>query len=287
MLEEDTPQVRNALLLADSQHAACVLVHDFINTTVRGIVERRIADPSVAVFSWTGSCHGALIRAGLWLRSLIKLTEPGDFQAIAAGSRALFEIALDSVLIIHQERRSYRKLMAWEESNQFKLASKLGESAPAAGDFIRLRGESVRAARAEYWPDSKGRGTHPMRWTGRDVVTDACVADQYGAPEAQPLRPSSFSAYARERYSRDCWYVHGSGVIALRGCAMEYVPTIVAQARRDAMRFALVSARCALTQVGCDDPITEARFVQLAADLYSIEKQTLDRLVDPSELPTG
>ena len=80
-----------AFALADALHADCKAVSEFLDASVRPIADRR-AEGTAEHMSYLG----ALLRVTAWLRSFAKLNHPGDYQALSAGCRALFEIAIES-----------------------------------------------------------------------------------------------------------------------------------------------------------------------------------------------
>ena len=75
-----------AFALAHAFYAECQVVAQFIDDKVRVAV-----DQHAATVAHGASFQGQTLRAIAWLRSLGKLNHPGDFQAVAASARALFE----------------------------------------------------------------------------------------------------------------------------------------------------------------------------------------------------
>lgn len=255
-----------AIALAEAQLEACRITHDFLGANVRPLVGRK-----KNALPWTKFADGLVTRAHAWLRSLTKLDHPGDFQAVAAATRATFELALDLLLVIHEEEGSFAKLRDWEKCKQFRLAEALEVTNTEAAKFVKKNRTSVDQLRFKHWPNKKNtKGTVRSRWTGRELHEDAPVADSFGAPEAAHLGLSGFAEYHRERYSVNCWYVHGSGMIGLHDCEYDYLPTVVALARRDAVRFSLVVAKSAVTLFAPDDAIMDARFRELHSQLKEV-----------------
>ncbi len=89
----------------------------FFSETLRPIASRRVSEDRTLV-----TYEGALVRVHAWLRSLRKLDHPEDFQPILAGTRALFEIAVDLTLLIHDPAATQGRLFAWEQSAKLKAA---------------------------------------------------------------------------------------------------------------------------------------------------------------------
>lgn len=93
------PLQGEAFALADAFFAECQVVARFIDEKVRLQVDQRVgAVPHGVVF------QGQMLRAIAWLRSLGKLNHPGDFQAVTAAARALFEGAVDLTLCTSTQR---------------------------------------------------------------------------------------------------------------------------------------------------------------------------------------
>lgn len=90
----DQPVRSEAFKLADALYTEAQVVASFIDEKIRIPVDERVAaTPHGVVF------QVQLHRAIAWLRSLAKLNAPADFQAVAAGARALFEVAVDVALM--------------------------------------------------------------------------------------------------------------------------------------------------------------------------------------------
>lgn len=245
--------------LASVEHQACRLVRDFISGSVLPVLAR-----NVNPLSWTRYCHGLVVRADASLGSLLKLNDNGDFQAIVGCTRNLFENAIDLLLIAHQENGSFARMIAWEQSAKFKLAASR-TAVPEARVFLEVNEIEVKEARQKYW-----NGSHPARWTGRHLGQDATKADEQSASEGRLLEGRTFSEYYRERYSMNCWYIHGSGLIGLYGPVGGHLSRVIAFARRDARAFALVSAMTSMALLKCRDDITMASVEALRHDIIAL-----------------
>ena len=238
------------------------VAHDFIAESVRPVVDRHTNS-----LPWTFTCNGMITRVHGWLRSLRKLDHPGDFQPILAGSRALFEIAADFVLIRHQENGSFRKLLDWEDSERLAWADKLCRSDndadryPQAAEFKRQHERRIRQLRKLHWE----RTDRVSRWTGRNLGEDAREVDRLGqaARLAGGLGASGFVEYYTNRYSLVCWFVHGSGLIGLRGQIGSVLPIVVAHGYHDALRFSVIASKYVLDLFKQYDDISRLRFEEL------------------------
>jgi hypothetical protein len=87
-----------------------------------------------------GEAHDQYLRILAWSRSLTKLNEPADFQAIASGCRALFELAIDVVLLCRRKDAGDR-VRGWEKSAIYKHAAWPDSDSPTKHD---PRGEKGR-----------------------------------------------------------------------------------------------------------------------------------------------
>src|SRR5438128_818795 len=84
-----------AFSIAEAHFKECQLVHEFLNTRIRSRVQRALEGSNESHVM----LHGVLLRSLAWFRTLYKLNEPADFQAVIVGSRALFEMVVDLVIL--------------------------------------------------------------------------------------------------------------------------------------------------------------------------------------------
>ena len=251
--------------LADAQFRGLTLVAGFIDEHVRHRVEA-----GAAADASTAPAVGLLLRVIGWLRTFAKLNHPADYQAAAAGTRAMFEIALD-LTFLHFDRKEYPvdKLLTWEQSARLHDAEAVaryidklkGTAADPGGldvilEFPKRFGPAILAARARYWPPKPGKtAKHPSRWTGRTLDTDA--------EEADKLADRGFLAFYERRYRQVCWNVHGSGLAGVTGLDMELFPGLTAFAFDETARFAIVAAEMAVRFVGKWDADVDGLFVDI------------------------
>src|SRR5262249_12942655 len=95
----------------------CALVFDFNNSGVRAVLLGTDGNRGVLA---AGHVPG-FERALAWQWTLTRLTQPTDFQAVFAASRALMEIVIDAVLLRHELDGPARQ-EDWEESAKLKHA---------------------------------------------------------------------------------------------------------------------------------------------------------------------
>ena len=242
----------------------CRLVHQFLNEGIRPRVQR-------AANASTDDFYGMLLRTISWLRSLWKLDEPADFQAVVVASRTLFEIAVDATLM-HFDEASYpaAKVLAWEESAKLKASLKVkeffaGKNRPPPPEcvpqmqFIAANTKRIEALRVKYWPGRNGNGYHPARWTGHDLEHDASTATKlFGEGE--------FDEFYATQNAQLCWNTHGSGLAGVRGISPKDFPAISALGFRACARFALITAELILRHFGLWDDRVEREFAEHGAE---------------------
>lgn len=170
---------------------------------------------------------GLIHRCTLWLHSLTRLDEAGDFQAHSGAARALHELAVDMTLIARGRADVADRIVVWEESAKLKSAEgnlrlPLRRGAHVGVEERRTQKETrammrywVRAnrprivqERMKYWPQYKGK--HPPRWTGGGLPEAARDADQL-------FNRARFMRSDVEHSARLNWAVHGSTLAGTRG----------------------------------------------------------------------
>ena len=242
------PPKGEAFALADAFFAECQVVARFIDENVRAPVDASTGTKAHGIVF-----QGQLLRAIAWLRSILKLNHPGDFQAITAGARALFEGAVD-VTLLHFDPATHNPDMmnAWEDSAKLKhaetVARYLAETGRAGEEgekailtYATREKARIENLRVRWWPNYKSK--HPDRWTGRDLGRDSKIADDFQA--------AGFEEFYRLRYPQICWTVHGSGVGGIANVSPEDFPFIGGRAYREGARFAKVIAEVVCLHFGC------------------------------------
>lgn len=255
------PTDTDPMALANAFFEDCKTVLEFMATKVRPVVDRFAKEDHA-----DGTVKGEFLRAQAWLGTFAKLDNPAHFQAVVAGTRALFEIAVDLALM-HHDRVTYpvEKMFAWEESAKLNAAERTRDFYATAGkpvpehlqpriDFITREGPRILADRLKWWP-GRGANDPPMRWTGRGLPRDASAADAFA--------PYGFREFYDGRFAELCWGTHGSGLAGVRNLGAREFPGIAAMAFQDAADFATRIARFTLAYFDKLDPILQARFRQL------------------------
>jgi hypothetical protein len=253
-----TVVARSNFTAADAEHRACNAVCVFVERYVLPVVQRA-----------GGEHHGLfqayLLRVHCWLHSLRKLNHPSDFQAVSAGARALFEIAVDLALLRFDPECPPQKLLDWEQSAKLKAAGERlavaqdglrlpeGQDEEIYRDYVRDNEAAVRALR-QRWNWKK----HPNRWTGRNLRDDAERCDE--------LARSQHGVHYRVRHAELCWSTHGSGFASVRGVSASSFPAITGVAFYEAGLFARTAAAHVLVLLDRFDASMTERFAQLDQD---------------------
>ena len=268
MASDDLTQTQG-FVAADAKFRALVEVERFTAITVRPIVAQAALNGGELERTY----FGYLLRALAWLRSLNKLNHPGDFQAVAAGARSLFEITIDLTLLLHDPDCPIAKLLAWELSTRHKHAeerlkimsdwtdAERHESLVSGYErFVTEHTQGVAEARSTWWP--KHRGKHPSRWTGQTLREDAKRCDVLtGAVSA--------GDFYRLRFAKLCWSTHGSGFVDTRFLSGEHFPALIAESLNDAVALALAINEIVLRALN--------RYDAAAADSFKVLETRIQR----------
>lgn len=239
---DDSPRA-----IARAEFLECRSVHEFLNVRMRPRIAAaaggdEAADPFYVSFH----------RVVAWLRTLWKLNEPADFQAVTTASRSLFEIAVDlTVMHLDSAANPPEKMMAWEESAKVKAAARIRDFVRRDGcglaetdfllqfSYLSSNEQRIKDLRKQWWPRKDGRSEHPDRWTRRTLPEDA--------DNATKLYPTGkFDEYIAVRYPQICWNTHGSGGAGVRGISVEVFPALAAIAFKECAHFALIAAEMTL-----------------------------------------
>jgi hypothetical protein len=150
----------DANAIANAAFVECEDVRDFYAKHVRPLLDRAAQSNRGDV-----TVHGAALRAQAWLITLGRLNDPSHFQSALAGTRSLFEIAIDCALLLHDpSEHSSAMIVAWERSALLASAEKTASyyertrRTVADGHKERLalvlrEKASIEALRARTWPN--------------------------------------------------------------------------------------------------------------------------------------
>lgn len=240
---------------------ACSAVRDFFELEVRPLAWAGInrSDPLQE------TCALYLDRVASWLRTVGKLNELTDFQAVDAAARSLFEIVVDLTLLKHDPDSPVEKMIDWELLAKVKRTKKRVEAQTAAGDQHSL---AMAALGAHYVQQKQGDvdaalqkwgwNKTPPRWTGRDLLQDADRCDR--------LAGSAHATHYKLRFADLCWNVHGSAHVAIRNLDERAVLVGLAASFRDVVLLSRAVAELVLDLLGKFDASMAARFEQLDKD---------------------
>jgi hypothetical protein len=258
----EPPTNTKAFALGNSAFAEVQVVRDFINDHVRPITDRHDTN-SERLY------HGILLRLSSWFWSLSRLNHPGDYQAVTAGTRAIFEMTIDLILLAHDPDNPLAKYAAWERSAKVHGAERLAkhfqknnggqpsESQRSVIAWAKKVHATTTAERLLHWPHYKGK--HPSnRWTGRRLDRDAEIADLY--------EPGKYAEYYALHFAALCWNVHGTGLMGVRGLSAEDFPALVAIAFRECCDLATTASGLVLKLVGQFDAISEQRLAHFVKE---------------------
>jgi hypothetical protein len=232
---------------------SCGLAHDFLAVRQRTVGVATTPSPGSTESEQVrlASLSGYFSRTLAWLRSIKKLDESSDIQAVTVASRSLFEAAVDLVLVRHEPKEhSFDMMFAWERSAKLAQAERVrdffaGRTVP---DEYRTWVEflanpevpQIRADRVRWWK----KDDHPQRWTGfnRTLRRDA--------ERASGLRPAfELRQFYELEFSPTCWGTHGSTLAAFRSSSADLVPGLMAAALTYVLRFSTQVARVVLEEL--------------------------------------
>lgn len=222
-------------------HTECVLVSRFLSENAGKWFQGGPPNEAAAVI------EGQFLRVRGWLRSLEKLNEPSDFQAMAAATRALFEIAVDIVLLA-SERNAYERLLDWEQC----IKAKHGAASAAYYRKIRETPESFHQPQIIYAERKRDRVAalqrkhgwkHVDRWTGRKLDADAREAGRH-------CSDFPFERFYETEYRPICTMVHGSGHALTRNLDADTFPALPMVLLQACANLSVVCAELTLKAFG-------------------------------------
>lgn len=256
----DDVNAREAFATASGLFRGAEVVAEFVRSRVRSWLPLSIVkdDCGAVVF-------GQLLRIDSWLRTLQKLAEPADFQAVAAAGRALLETTIDIALVNHQPQ-DHERVLAWERSVKLKHAEALlaylarsNANAPAEHPsvvaFVTREKQDIEKLRKKLgWVGKGGASRHPDRWTNRPLPEDAKRVDRLG-------HGFGFEHFYETEYRKLCWHVHGSA-LPQRSIPFEHFPGIAGLIFPACGDLGLVASEIALRHFGIWSKELEQEFEQ-------------------------
>jgi hypothetical protein len=175
-----------------------------------------------------------------WTKSLTRLNDPSDYQAIAAAARAMFEHVVDfEILDRNQSGLEIKRYFNFEQIEKFRVAQNLVQSRSvnpqfvdhdyrALADFIAEpgRSEGIQSLRAEIWAGIPQRDQSNLHWSGRKL-----------SARTRELGGDYPFLYS-ELYSQLSWHIHSGGV-GSDGMSMEDVESLIGLAHGEGQKFFL------------------------------------------------
>ena len=231
------------------------------------------------------------LRALHWMRTVAKLDNPGDIQAIASGARSMLEIAIDLVYLKHDPTETTAvKIFEWERSNKLKQCESLvrfyteekkitvPKQFHSQVEYISKYKTEIEAIRLQYWPNAKdpAKGNVPERWTQLSLPDDARAVDKLDGLKLQE--------FYQANYRRLCWHVHGSGATGFRDMGEAGIIYMSGCSYRECSQLALLISRLAL-QIVADlwtkDRAIRPEYAAVIKKMDSFFVNSMKDLVDP------
>lgn len=250
--------------VSGASFAICSHAAEFLDSWLKPLVWPFVVDATAENVRDREVILGQLRRATEWLVTLSKLNSPFDYQAASAGCRALFELAVDMVLLT-SDAKAAAKMAVWEDSALLRHAVCVREFRKKRGGqqeaddsstlwFATTREAAINKQRAALgWLD-KGKPCHPERWTGRkNLLEDARAADKIGSP-------ISFEAFYETRFRLLCATTHGSGQLFRNVLDSDAFSFLGGQCYAESAKFGFLCAERALSWLDAWTPETRAQF---------------------------
>ena len=248
-------QVQAAAQEQDAEKKRLAELRDRLDGQVGPVCGARVAESSREDFS---EVFQLFLRMVLWVRTMSKLEFKEDFQAFASGSRAIFELAVDLVLLekdptASTKMKAFELRLKWKQAKKAHafITEKVAAGVPMAQlglhpdtlrvhqEFIDHHASQVESDKKRFWPTT----TNVRRWTGQDLGTDARTVDALGSG----LRFSEFYATG---YSYQCWNIHGSTLTGMRDFAPDHLFMGSSLALLNAWVFAAIATIATVRKLG-------------------------------------
>lgn len=197
---------------------------------------------------------GMALRSIALVQALAKLDRVSHLQLVMAATRSMLELLVDVVLLTMEADplEMAEKLEAWELSARYKVAQntvrfkknhrELTELEQPLVEFIEQQGDRVDSLRRKYWLNTKGKGRHPNRWTGGNLLEAIRRADE--------LTPYGLEDFYHEEYGRMNFQVHGSSLAGQRGLDIVAFRVWFCMGHRRTCEFAFLVAERSMSFLG-------------------------------------
>lgn len=249
-------------MTTDAARSAAVAAAHTLALGVRDLAERvnPAVLPGIAV---TKSLRTRILfdvwsRMVLWMRSVGRLNNTEDFQAILAGNRALFELLIDMVLL-HREATEDAAMRYWQWANSermrlYETVARYYEERALPVPAMYRSGEAEQGElrllyariRREHWPDRGGR--HPARWTGRGtLLEDARHADELFGTEVTAVLGVGLTEFYASEYRMLSWHVHG-GIAGTDDLTWRHIESLVGRGLNSCSAIAMLGTQIILRE---------------------------------------
>jgi len=238
---------RQAEAFFKSAQLVKLYVDDFVRPQLDQVLDKSKRDQFL---------YGLFLRTVGWMKSLYKLNDGSDFQAIVTANRSLFETLIDVVILHTDDQGTWTERMeAWEHSHRFRHAKRVVEHygelkvpvpdqyTPIEQFYKKFEG-SMDTLRVKYWPNKKNptTGHHPEHWSHENLGGAAEAADK--------ISGLGLKTYYRTRYHWLCMNVHGSTTVGIRGLSKESIHAMVLVSLGDCADCAMDITERVLKSVG-------------------------------------
>jgi hypothetical protein len=282
--EGTDPRKTEAFAVASGLFRGAEVVAEFVSSQVRSWVPLSLVKDNCGAVVF-----GQFLRIDAWLRTLRKLAEPADFQAVAAAGCGLFEATID-IALLHHQPQDHERVLAWERSAKLKhgegILAYLARSRdtapaeyPAVAAFVARQKTEIEKVRKKLGWIRKDRTTrHPERWTNRSLSDDAKRVDKLG-------HGFGFENFYETEYRKLCWHAHGSA-LPFRSVTFEHFPGIAGLIFPACGDLGLVASEIVLRHLGAWTAEREQAFSQARNLRFVVAAQTAQVSLGPSlELP--
>ena len=225
------------------------------------VVENYLSDLAIGMFRISPGelprlcvVKGLALRAVGFIQALARLDQIAHIQLSLSANRALLEVLVDLILISQSTSSEVlEKFEAWELSTQLKAAlatityikerqGHLTELEEPLVNFTVNQESHIRELRRRFWPGKDGKGIHPNRWTGSNLLIDVQEADR--------LQGTKLEWFYQTEYRRMNWLVHGSTLAGFRGVNTAMLEAWYGGSHSRASSFAMDVAKIVLEQLG-------------------------------------
>ncbi len=204
----ELPLHGNVQAIFDGTCALSALLDQSIVPVVQGMMSRTEFEDAIA---------GVLFRISAWFKSLTKLNHPIDIQAVFAGARSTFELAIDIKLLVKVPSLG-PNFHAFVFVERFRAAKGLVDflaNVPGGTSKANVERAFVNNPANQskletlcktfnWWDSAKAKPKYPKHWSGKDMAQRAKDAG------------TQYEELYRSYYPLLSWNIH-AGAVGLGG----------------------------------------------------------------------